>query len=164
MVAAEHAFADLSKAKGMRAAFLANLGEDSLLFGPDLMSGVALWKGRPESPALLTWYPTFADLSLAGDLGYSTGPWEIRPNAEAKEAGAHGHFVTLWKKQRDGSWKAMFDQGARTPKPTAPIPVAISPAAPAKIETSALPKLVPGQELRASRSGPRLLGRRRNHG
>lgn len=147
MVAAEHAFADLSKAKGMRTAFLANLGEDSLLFGPDLISGVALWKSRPESPAVLTWYPVFADLSLAGDLGYTTGPWEIRPNAEAKEPGAQGHFVTLWKKQHDGTWKVLFDQGARTPKPAAPIPVAIPAAKPAKVETSALPKLAAGQDV-----------------
>ncbi|HEV2855798.1 MAG TPA: nuclear transport factor 2 family protein [Thermoanaerobaculia bacterium] len=146
MVAAEHAFAKMAKEKGTRAAFLANLAEDSLLFGPDLTSGPALWKNRPDSPSLLSWYPTFADISLAGDLGYTTGPWEFRSKRDAREADAYGYFVTLWKKQRDGSWKAMFDQGSSNPKPAGPIKPAIPPARPAKVEASALPKVEEGAE------------------
>ena len=148
MVAAEHAFAKLAKEKNTKEAFLANLADDSVLFGPDLTGGKELWKNRPESPSLLSWYPIYADLSLAGDLGYTTGPWEFRAKRDAKEAGAYGHFVTVWKKQRDGSWKVMFDQGVAHPKPAGPIPPAIPPAKPELVDVKDIPKVVEGLEAR----------------
>jgi ketosteroid isomerase-like protein len=148
MVAAEHAFAKLAKEKSTKEAFLANLADDSVLFGPDLTGGKELWKNRPESPSLLSWYPIYADLSLAGDLGYTTGPWEFRAKRDAKEPNAYGHFVTVWRKQRDGSWKVMFDQGVPHPKPAGPIPPAIPPAKPDLVDVKDLPKVIEGLEAR----------------
>src|SRR5512134_66987 len=60
LVAAEQAFAKLAQDKNTREAFLANLADDSVLFGPDITAGKDLWKNRPESPSLLSWYPTYA--------------------------------------------------------------------------------------------------------
>lgn len=148
MIAAEHAFARLAKEKGTKEAFLANLADDSILFGPNLTRGKDLWKGRPDSPSLLSWYPIHAGLSLAGDLGYTTGPWEFRAKKDAPEADAYGHFVTIWKKQSDGSWKVMFDLGSTNPKPAGPIPPAIPPANPKLIDLNATPKAVEGLEAR----------------
>jgi len=148
LVAAEKAFAAMAKEKGMRAAFLANLAEDSLLFGPDLTPGPELWKSRPESSALLSWYPIFADLSLAGDMGYTTGPWELRAKPDNQEPDACGYFVTVWKKQRDNSWKAMFDQGVRTPKCAGAVPPAIPAAKPNQVDMNAVPKVIEGLEER----------------
>lgn len=148
MVTAEKAFAKLAKDKNTKEAFLANLADDSVLFGPDLTAGKDLWKNRPESPSLLSWYPTYAGLSLAGDLGFTTGPWEFRSKRDAKEADAYGHFVTVWKKQKDGSWKVMFDQGISHPKPGSPIQPAIPPAKPELVDVTAIPKVVEGLEAR----------------
>src|SRR5262249_39536644 len=77
---------------------------------------------NPGSAAQLVWTPEFADISAAGDLGYTTGPWERRPGAGQGGAPAFGHFVTLWRKQADGKWKAALDIGIShpmVPRPTA---------------------------------------------
>lgn len=145
LVAAERAFAQMAGEKGTRAAFLAYLAEDSVLFAPDPTPGREIWSRRPDSPALLSWYPTFAEVSLAGDLGYDTGPWERRAKGKDDPEVAYGHFVTVWRQQADGTWKVLFDQGIGHPAPTAPPPVAIRPAQPAKIEASAIPKIDPGK-------------------
>lgn len=148
MIAAEHAFAKLAKEKSTKEAFLANLADDSILFGPNLTRGKDLWKSRPDSSSLLSWYPIHAGLSMAGDLGYTTGPWEFRARRDAKEADAYGHFVTIWKKQGDGSWKVMLDLGSTNPKPAGPIPPAIPAATPVHVDLNALPKVIEGLEAR----------------
>jgi ketosteroid isomerase-like protein len=66
----------------------------------------------------LTWFPIYADVSRDGDLGYTTGPFEFRQNAGDKPART-GYYMTIWKRQADGQWKAVIDQGIGTPPPTA---------------------------------------------
>jgi ketosteroid isomerase-like protein len=141
MVAAEHAFAKTSAEKGFRDAFLDFLAADSILFRPDPVSGKDWMRSRPVSPALLSWYPILAEISLAGDLGYTTGPWEFRAKGkDDPEVAAYGYFVTLWRKQADGTWKALIDHGTENPQPPSPASVSISPAEPARIDASVLPK------------------------
>src|SRR2546428_10937122 len=78
LVEAERAFAATSVAKGPRAAFLEFLDEDSVLFRPGPEPGKKWIEEHPAPPTLLPWEPAFADVAQAGDLGYTTGPWEIR--------------------------------------------------------------------------------------
>src|SRR5215468_11003558 len=122
LIQTERSFAALSRAQGIRAAFLANLDEDSIIFRPTAVPGRHWFETNPASPAQLIWAPEFADISAAGDLGYTTGPWERRPGAGQTGAPAFGHFVTLWRKQADGKWKAALDIGIShpmVPRPTA---------------------------------------------
>src|SRR5947209_5514670 len=78
LVEAERAFARASVARGTRAAFLENLADDSVIFHPHPVDGKTWWTAQAKRPGLLTWRPVFADVSGAGDLGYTTGPWEFR--------------------------------------------------------------------------------------
>lgn len=60
----------------------------------------------------LTWQPAMAFASAAGDLGYTLGTWRsTRYNAEGKGQVSTGKYVTIWRKQPDGSWKVVFDGG-----------------------------------------------------
>lgn len=141
MVAAENAFAKTSAEKGFRDAFLDFLADDSILFRPDPVPGKEFMRSRPVSPAFLSWYPILAEVSLAGDLGYTTGPWEFRAKGkDDPEVAAAGYFTTVWKKQADGTWKALIDHGTENPKPSSAAAVSIAPARPAKVEVSELPK------------------------
>jgi len=118
VVDAERAFARMSVEKGTRDAFLANLSDESIIFRPNAVRGKAWFEGRPPVAGLLTWEPEFADIASSGDLGYTTGPYESRP---AGQASSFGHYMTLWKKQKDGSWKIAVDYGIshpQTPKPS----------------------------------------------
>src|SRR5258708_2174541 len=86
VVAAEKAFSKAAAEKGTRAAFLEVLAEDSVVLAPGPVPGRATWEGRPVRPSLLSWFPVVADVSLAGDLGYTTGPWELRPKGKIGRA------------------------------------------------------------------------------
>jgi ketosteroid isomerase-like protein len=55
------------------------------------------WQGT------LQWKSLLADISAAGDLGYTHGRFE-RP------AGS-GYYLTIWKKTPGGNWKVAFSQG-----------------------------------------------------
>src|SRR3712207_8977944 len=59
-----------------------------------------LFRSRGAVPGLLTWQPAYADMSRAGDLGYTFGPWEFRPKSLEEKPTGHGHFVTVWRRQR----------------------------------------------------------------
>jgi ketosteroid isomerase-like protein len=141
LVATENAFSRTAGEKGFRDAFVEFFADDSVLLRPDPVPGREWMRSRPASSALLSWYPSYADVSLAGDLGYTTGPWEMRVKGKDDPEVAHGNFVTLWKKQADGTWKVLIDHGASNPAPASRVTVSIPPAKPAKVETSGLPKV-----------------------
>ncbi|HTO92627.1 MAG TPA: hypothetical protein VMJ70_15960 [Candidatus Sulfotelmatobacter sp.] len=114
LIQAERDFSAASIAHGMRSAFLANLGEDAVIFRPGPINGMQSWKSRTEVPGRLEWAPEFVELSGAEDLGFSIGPWEYRVSAEAKEA-EHGHFLTVWRRDPHGAWKVALDCGISHP-------------------------------------------------
>jgi ketosteroid isomerase-like protein len=66
---------------------------------------------------LLSWYPIVADIALAGDMGYTTGPWEYKADLHDAKPVAWGNFLTVWKRQPDRSWKFVIDLGISNPKP-----------------------------------------------
>jgi ketosteroid isomerase-like protein len=118
LVEAERGFCKASVANGIREAFIANLADDATLFRPHAVAGKKWMIEQPARPGLLTWEPIFADVSGAGDLGYTTGPWEFRKNGPTDKEVAHGNYVTIWKKQPGGAWKAVLDTGISNPPPT----------------------------------------------
>ncbi|HEX8683847.1 MAG TPA: nuclear transport factor 2 family protein [Ardenticatenaceae bacterium] len=126
LVAAERAFADASRAMGTHAAFLAFLGDDAVLFRPLAVPGRQWMLDHPPPPeatgGLLSWYPIYADISRARDLGYTTGPWEFRRAPSDAEPLGTGHYVSAWKRQPDGVWKVWLDVGISCPPPETPHP------------------------------------------
>lgn len=124
LVAAERAFSKTSEEQGTKAAFLANLADDSILFRPGPVLARPWTEARPAPPGLLTWFPVKADIARSGDLGYTTGPWEARPKGKDDPNVLHGHYVTVWMKRADGAWKLVTDVGNVHPKPAAAAPEA----------------------------------------
>lgn len=133
LVDSERGFAKTSVEKGMREAFLANLADDAVLFHPHPVNGKKWWREQPVRPGMLSWRPSFASVSRAGDMGYTTGPWEYRPKSMEDKPVAFGYFVTIWKRQPDGTWRAALDLGTQNPEPQSPAPevdlASISPSA-----------------------------------
>src|SRR5438094_8574010 len=121
IVEAERAFARVAAAKGTRDAFLEFLADDGIIFQPGPVNGKQFWQARAPRKGLLSWEPIFADVSLAGDMGYTTGPYEFRPNGADDKPIVFGQYFTVWKKQTDGSWKVALDRGASNPQPAGPI-------------------------------------------
>jgi ketosteroid isomerase-like protein len=128
LVEAEREFAQASINKGMRAAFIENLADDSVLFRPRAVAGKKWMEEHKGSSGVLTWQPIFADVSSAGEMGYTTGPWEYREKSLSDKPVAHGQFVTVWKRQSDGTWKVAVDLGTVNPPPTQSVPEVTFPA------------------------------------
>lgn len=67
------------------------------------MSG---WQGK------LQWEPLFADVSAAGDLGYTHGRFK-RPGTtpQGKKKMVYSYYGTIWQRDTQGTWKVMVSQG-----------------------------------------------------
>lgn len=138
LVNAERAFSAASQAHGVPAAFLANAADSGLVFTPAPTRALEQYAGRPDAPILLTWYPVAAKISAAGDLGYTTGPFELRPKT-AGPPPAYGHYSTVWKRQPDGRWKFLADLGITHPQPERTLPGWTPADAPPARATGAAP-------------------------
>lgn len=124
VIAAERAFAADAAQKGVDAAFRAHVAPDGVLFRPDPVNGLAWMDAQPADPpgtppqTGLSWWPVYAGIAASGDLGFTTGPWRI--------ADRGGYYLTLWRRQADGSWKFALDHGPRLQLP----PPGAEPAGP----------------------------------
>lgn len=82
----------------------------------------------------MRWAPTKSDVSSAGDLGYTSGAYQItRNDSSGKTARENGKYVTAWKKDPAGQWRVVefiFNPDAVRPPP--PPPPAEPAAAPKK--------------------------------
>jgi ketosteroid isomerase-like protein len=66
----------------------------------------------------LTWSPVGAGISSSGDLGYTWGTFEFSSkDKDGKQLVEHGKYTSIWKKQKDGSWKVVLDMGNASPEP-----------------------------------------------
>jgi ketosteroid isomerase-like protein len=111
----EGKFFQLGQEQGTRAAFLAFLADDGIVFRPGPVNGKESWKKRPEKEISLSWKPLFAAIASSADLAYTTGPAEWRHNKEDAKPFGYGQFVSIWKRQKDGSWKVALDVGSEVP-------------------------------------------------
>jgi ketosteroid isomerase-like protein len=66
---------------------------------------------NPDRSSLLAWEPRYADVARSGDFGWTTGPFEFRPDRNAATIAGSGNFLTVWRRRADGTWKALFDGG-----------------------------------------------------
>ncbi len=65
----------------------------------------------------LTWTPVGADISASGDLGYTYGTYEFSSkDKDGKTKVEHGKYTSIWKLQKDGSWKVELDMGNASPE------------------------------------------------
>lgn len=134
LVEAERAFARTSVEKGIRESFLEFFADDGINFQPHPTKTREAFLSRPapppRPPVTLDWGPVWADVSAAGDLGYTTGPYTLTDNSPEKRPTRHGYYFSVWKKQRDGSWKVVVDLGTQNATPAAPQPAFYAPSLP----------------------------------
>jgi ketosteroid isomerase-like protein len=118
LIAAERAFAAAAQTGTVQDAFLASLADDGILFRPAATNGHEWLLANPmPADLMLDWRPAFADVSAAGDLGYTTGAWDS--GRRGAVPGAHGNFVSVWKRTEGGPWKVALDVGISHGEPGA---------------------------------------------
>jgi ketosteroid isomerase-like protein len=126
VAAMEDAFCQMAKEKGVLTAFEYFAAPDVAFIDTDprQFRGLAAVRQRMGSflaNATLTWSASFTDVSDDGTLGYNWGRYEMRGKGpDGQERVSTGAFLTIWKRQPDGSWKYVMDAGAPDrPAPTA---------------------------------------------
>jgi ketosteroid isomerase-like protein len=74
-------------------------------------------KNFGDSTRILDWRPVMAEVSNDGSMAYTIGDWNfyVRGKDSATSAGS-GRYLTVWRRQADGSWKVMADIGTQRPK------------------------------------------------
>lgn len=118
LAATENAFSSMAQEKGLLAAFEHFAAPDVAFVDTDPRKwrGLAAVRQRLDgtpSDLKLTWSPLFVDVSDDGTLGYDYGRYEARrPGADGKDVVHGGFFLTIWKRQPDGSWRYVMDNGA----------------------------------------------------
>ncbi len=71
-----------------------------------------------DTTTALRWDPDTAVVAAAGDLAYTLGHWEsVVRTATGDSVVARGNYVTLWRRQSDGSWKVALDIGNQAAAP-----------------------------------------------
>ena len=131
LAAAETAFAAQSLKEGMRAAFLAWLAPDAIVFRNGPVNGPALIASRPEPPIVLDWRPVFVEVAASGEMGLSTGPSTITSRADPSAPPRHGQFVSVWKRLPGGAWRVRVDLGISHPGAAlanAPLQAGVTPS------------------------------------
>jgi ketosteroid isomerase-like protein len=121
MVDAERAFSLLAKQTNTRDAFLQYFSDDVITSaaGQGPRVGKKHLEQQTPNETWLYWEPAFADIAASGDFGFDFGPWEFRQKKDDASAVAFGQFITVWKKNQSGEWKAVVDIGISHPSPDA---------------------------------------------
>lgn len=114
----ELSFSKMCVEQGMKISFLFYADKDVIkaegenqfpIFGIDSLKASF---GEEREKFKLEWYPTKVDVSKSADLGFTFGNWILtKVNGDKK----YGVYYTVWKKQKDNSWKFIFDGGNSTP-------------------------------------------------
>jgi len=141
----ELAFAREGEQKGIRAAFLAWLAEDAPAFTPRMVRARDFYGKEPGDPGSLVWYPEAMGIATSGDLAWSFGPWTYA-GKKGEAVLAHGHFLSVWRKQGPEGWKVAVDIGIPHPAPERPIPGLATPLLP----------FVSGGTAKPAEAGPAL--------
>lgn len=103
------------------AAFADWFADDGVTLGNGVAPVVgkfAITKSTTWSPKeyQLKWTPTDAMMGPSGDMGYTWGHFEGHSkDAAGNPVATSGRYITIWRKQPDGSWKVVLDAGANEP-------------------------------------------------
>ena len=113
LVQNEYDFAATVAQKGIRDGFLQYLDKQAIGFNPTPKNDYDAYSSiKPgSSNSKLTWYPAWALISSSGDFGVDTGPWTESSVKDGKPGESHGEWLTVWTRNKDGNWKALFDSG-----------------------------------------------------
>ena len=72
--------------------------------------------------AKLTWHPNSVGVARSGELGYTSGTYELSfKDASGKTIADKGKYLIVWKKHPDGTWKVLFDMSNSDLPPASPL-------------------------------------------
>jgi ketosteroid isomerase-like protein len=118
--AADSSFSDLAYRMGTAFAFSNTAADDGIVFGtPQLVVGpeaIRSYFAAEGTSTSLTWRPVYAVVAGSRDLGFTIGEYIATGRGPSGAAVQRfGKYLTVWRLQRDGSWKFVVDGGSPSP-------------------------------------------------
>ena len=98
--------------------------EDAIAYPPNEPMAIGrpaakkVWASYFADPTFkISWKTVHAGVSKSGDLGFTAGTYEDSyKGPDGKLVSEKGKYVCTWKKQKDGTWKAIHDIWNADPK------------------------------------------------
>ena len=120
VVAADSAFADLGYRMGAAHAFSNTAAADGVVFGPTYFvigpQEIQSYFSSQARDGSLTWRPVFGTIAGSRDLGFTIGEYiSTGRGPSGAVVQRFGKYLTVWKRQSNGSWKFVVDGGNATP-------------------------------------------------
>ena len=118
LVRAENEFCRQAAVIGIPEAFVANMAEQSFNPGAGSLTRAEYAAGANAGSKSdkLTWLPLMVDVSGDGTLGYTWGKYEFTgTGSDGQPRTGSGIYLSIWKRQADGSWKFVYDGAPQMP-------------------------------------------------
>ncbi|MBK8610395.1 MAG: nuclear transport factor 2 family protein [Chitinophagaceae bacterium] len=114
LLKADRDFSKMSEEKGMKAAFMEYLDSNGVLLRPNRLpiagaDAIDYLLQQNDTDYSLTWEPRSGAVARSGELGYTYGVYALRPST--KDTVIYGTYVSIWKKEKDGTWRYVLDSG-----------------------------------------------------
>jgi ketosteroid isomerase-like protein len=115
MMDADRAFSKMSEEKGMKNAFLEYIDSNGVLLRPNHLpivgaDAIDYLIQQNDSTFILKWEPRNGTVAHSGELGYTYGKYTwFSKDSTGKTSENKGIFHTVWKKQKDGTWRFVWD-------------------------------------------------------
>ena len=106
----ERAFAQAVAQSGIGPGFRQFAAPDAVMFLPD-PTLAASQLANARWPGELLWRPQYIAVAGSGDLAFAMGPSVLKSGG--KPSG--GFYMSIWRRQADGSWKFAVDHGVDMP-------------------------------------------------
>lgn len=118
MIETERAFAARALVVGWKNAFLEYFSPSAVGFAegkPGAAREQIAKNADPPKDLQLIWEPRYGDVAASGELGFLTGP--VRNIRASRDGGKprFSNYTSIWKRQKDGSFKVVMDVGINTP-------------------------------------------------
>lgn len=120
---ADEEFSQAATKLGTGEAFGRYAAQDAQMFSPpgEFITGPLAITGSfgpATEGSSLVWHPVEGEVARSGDLGFTVGNAVF---TGVRDDGAtlvsYSKYLTVWKRQRDGTWRFVVDGGSARPKP-----------------------------------------------
>jgi ketosteroid isomerase-like protein len=113
LIQAEKNFAAYSVVHSTKEAFQQFIDSNSIMFDEGKpVKAIDYWNKREIRPGILNWQPQYAEISMSGNFGYTTGPWTFQQKTIHDSVVARGQYTTVWHINKNGEWKFLVDLGS----------------------------------------------------
>ena len=113
LVNAEKEFAKSIAKKGDKDSYLEYSSANTLVFRPNPVNAKTFYAGQEKGENEVSWTPNLAKVSRSGDLGFTTGHYELGGEGNDKK---YGQYLSIWKAE-NGRWKLAIDLNTNSNKP-----------------------------------------------